>query len=222
LVVIGPSGSGKTALLSMLLGALPVTRGRIEVAGTVLLDTASGINVPLQRRGVAYVPQDYALFPHLTVRENVDFALRCAARELRRSARSAKVDATLREIGLAGYGDRRTQNLSGGERQRVALARALSVSPRALLMDEPLAALDVLSRREVRRFLVDHLQRLRLPTVIVTHDAEDAVTLGDRVAVLENGAIVQTGRWSELEQRPISRFVEEMVAARRRLGEREL
>ena len=213
LVVVGPNGAGKSSLLSLVLGVLPVERGRVAVAEAVLLDTSTGVDVPLERRRLGYVPQDYALFPHLSVRENVAFALASAPTQLDRGARGERVDVILRDLGLEAHRDRRTQTLSGGEKQRVGLARALSVNPRALLLDEPLAALDVHSRREVRGFLADYLKKLGLPTIVVTHDAADARQLGHRIAVLEAGTITQTGTWDELAARPASRFVEEFAAA---------
>ncbi|WP_437815922.1 ABC transporter ATP-binding protein [Sorangium sp. So ce1078] len=215
LALVGPNGAGKTSLLSLLLGVLPVERGRVEVGGAVLLDTDAGVDVPVERRGIGYVPQDYALFPHLSVRENIEFAVRSDASRRSGAARAARVDAMLRDLGIAEHADRRTQTLSGGEQQRVALARALSVSPRALLLDEPLAALDVHSRREVRAFLAGTLRALALPTIVVTHDAEDARLLGQRIAVLEAGRVTQAGTWEDLAARPASRFVEELVASAR-------
>ncbi|XXY46582.1 ABC transporter ATP-binding protein [Sorangium sp. So ce269] len=215
LALVGPNGAGKTSLLSVLLGVLPVERGRVEVGTAVLLDTASGRDVPVEERRIGYVPQDYALFPHLSVRENVAFAVRSAPPRRGGAAEAERVDAMLNELGIAAHAGRRTQALSGGEKQRVALARALSVSPRALLLDEPLAALDVHSRREVRAFLAGYLRALALPTIVVTHDASDARLLGHRIAVLEAGRVTQTGTWDELAARPASRFVEELVASAR-------
>ncbi|KYG06906.1 molybdenum ABC transporter ATP-binding protein [Sorangium cellulosum] len=219
LALVGPNGAGKTSLLSLLLGVLPVDRGRVEIGGAVLLDTAAGIDVPVERRGIGYVPQDYALFPHLSVRENVAFAVRSDPSRRRRASVGARVDAALDDLGIAEHAGRRTEALSGGEKQRVALARALSVGPRALLLDEPLAALDVHSRREVRAFLAGYLEALALPTIVVTHDAADARLLGRRIAVLEAGRVTQAGTWEELAARPASRFVEELVASARGGGE---
>ncbi|MCC6527825.1 MAG: ABC transporter ATP-binding protein, partial [Polyangiaceae bacterium] len=212
LVLCGPNGAGKTSLLSLVLGVLRPDEGRVAVGDTVLFDDAARVDVPLEHRRLGYVPQDYGLFPHLTVRQNVAFALGSAPSELDRAARVRRVDVALGELGLEAYADRRPRTLSGGERQRVALARALSVRPRALLLDEPLAALDVHARREVRDFLAGYLERLALPTIVVTHDAVDARELGHRIAVLEAGTITQTGTWEELAQHPASRFVEELVA----------
>lgn len=212
LVIVGPNGAGKTSILELLLGALPSPRGRIEVGGVVLLDTALGVDVPLEQRQLGYVPQHYALFPHLSVRENVAFALSCTAR-VEPSARARRALAILHELGLTALSDRRPATLSGGEKQRLALARALAIAPRALLLDEPLSALDAHARREVRAFLGAYLDKLRLPTLVVTHDAADARALGQRIAVLEAGRLTQLGTWQELAARPASPFVEEFVAS---------
>ena len=213
LVLVGPNGAGKSSLLSLLLGVLPVERGQIEVAGVVLLDTARCLDLPVERRRIGYVPQDYALFPHLSVRENVRFALLSATPSLAASECDQRVNGLLSGLGLTVHAERGPQTLSGGEKQRVALARALSVAPRALLLDEPLAALDVQSRREVRSFLGSYLAQLGLPSIVITHEPGDARRLGHRIAVLEAGRITQTGRWEELVAQPASRFVEEFVAA---------
>ncbi len=213
LAIVGPNGAGKSSLLSLLLGALPLERGRVAVGATVLHDTEGGIDVPLEQRRLGYVPQHYALFPHLTVRQNVEFALQSADSRLDKAARAELVRDLLAELGLSAHGERRTRTLSGGEQQRVALARALSIEPRALLLDEPLAALDASSRHQVRSYLAECLARLSLPTIVVTHDAADARQLAHRVAVLEAGRIVQLGSWAELCERPASRFVEQLVGA---------
>jgi molybdate transport system ATP-binding protein len=213
LVLIGPNGAGKSSLLRALLGIVPVARGVVRVGDTVLLDTGAGVHVPVEHRALGYVPQDYALFPHLHVRANVAFALGSSALRLSRAAQAERVDAVLRDLGLSELAQRRVQTLSGGERQRVALARALSIRPRALLLDEPLSALDVHARREVRLFLATTLQELALPTVVVTHDPADARALGGRVVVLEEGRVAQVGSWDELTAAPASRFVAEFVSA---------
>jgi molybdate transport system ATP-binding protein len=213
LVVVGPNGAGKTSLLLALLGALAVERGHIAVGEDVLLDTESRIDVPIEARRLGYVPQDYALFPHLTVRENVEFALASMPSRPDRAARAVRADAILHDLDLVALASRRPQTLSGGEKQRVALARALSVEPRALLLDEPLAAFDVHARREVCDFLAVNLAKLGLPSLVVTHDVLDAIALGHRIAVLEGGRITQVGSFAELAARPASRFVEEFVAS---------
>jgi molybdate transport system ATP-binding protein len=213
LVVIGPNGAGKTSLLLLILGVLPVERGRVEVADTPLVDTAAGIDLPLEHRRLGYVPQDYALFPHLTVRQNVEFALASAREEPDRGRRLQRVAAVLGDLGITVLADRRTRSLSGGEKQRVALARALCVRPHALLLDEPLAALDVHARRGVRAFLSSYLRELGLPTLVVTHDAADAQRLGSQIVVLEAGRVTQRGAWADLVRAPASKFVEEFVAS---------
>ena len=213
LAVVGPNGAGKTSVLLMLLGVLAPERGRVAVGDEVLLDTESGRDVPLESRRLGYVPQDYALFPHLTVRGNVEFALASSHATTPRVERRRRAGAWLTDLGLDALAERRTGTLSGGEKQRVALARALSVEPRALLLDEPLAALDVHARREVRAFLAEYLAKLALPTLVVTHDARDALALGDRIAVLEAGRVTQSGSFAELAARPASRFIAEFVGS---------
>jgi molybdate transport system ATP-binding protein len=213
LVVVGPNGAGKTSLLAALLGTLPLLRGRVEVGGDVLADTEAGVDVPLERRRLGYVPQDFALFPHLTVRGNVAFAVDSAATSAPRADREGRVEAILRELGLGPLAGRRPATLSGGEKQRAALARALSVRPRALLLDEPLAALDARARREMRGFLASTLRTLGVPALVVTHDPADARALGGNVAVLEAGRVVQQGTWDALAATPASAYVAELVAS---------
>lgn len=215
LVLVGPNGAGKTSVLLMLLGVLAPRRGRIELGDSVLLDTASGVDVAVEQRQLGYVPQNYALFPHLTVRQNIEFALGSSVAGRDRKVRAECVEQLLQELGLASLAERRSDTLSGGEKQRVAIARALSVRPRALLLDEPLVALDVHARREVRTFLAQYLAKLALPTLIVTHDPADARVLAERIAVIEAGKLVQLGNWSELEASAQSAFVEEFVTAGR-------
>lgn len=209
LALVGPNGAGKTSLLLMILGVLRPDAGRIVVAGVPLFDSRTGLERAVEERKLGYVPQDYALFPHLNVLENVQFGVKGGSSE-----RRARALSLLREFGLSDLAERRTATLSGGEKQRVALARALASEPRAVLLDEPLAALDAPSRRDVRTFLASHLRRLAIPALIVTHDPADAIVLGERIAVLEAGRIVQTGTWQELRARPASSFVQQFVAER--------
>jgi molybdate transport system ATP-binding protein len=216
LVVVGPNGAGKSSLLDLLLGArapAAIERGRVTLGARILLDTESRIDVPLEARRIGYLPQDYGLFPHLDVKANVAFAVNSAETPADRRARADRAREVLRELALEPLAGRRVGELSGGEKQRVALARALAVAPQALLLDEPLAALDVHARREVRQFLADYLRQLALPAVVVTHDAADARALGERIVVLESGKITQAGTWSELALGPASRFVEELVTS---------
>jgi molybdate transport system ATP-binding protein len=207
LVVAGPNGAGKTSLLRMILGALPARRGRITLSEVTLFDAAAGVDVPVERRGIGFVPQRYALFPHLDVLENVAFGVQAAAR----AARLAAAREALAALDAEGLAARRPPELSGGEAQRVALARALAARPRALVLDEPLAALDVTLRREVRRFLAERLRAWRLPTVVVTHDPADAAALDGEVLILERGRVTQTGRLADLARAPATEFVRQFV-----------
>jgi molybdate transport system ATP-binding protein len=211
LVLVGPNGAGKTTALMMILGALAPGRGRVSLDGAALFDRARGIDVPVERRRIGFVPQRYALFPHLDVVGNVAYGVRAASRDEReRRAREA-----LAELDASVLAARRPTQLSGGEMQRVALARALAGRPRALLLDEPLAALDVSVRRDTPRFLAERLRALAIPTVIVTHDLADAGALDGDVVVLEAGVIAQRGRLPELVARPETEFVRQFVAGAR-------
>ena len=202
IVVAGPNAAGKSSLLRLLLGVLRPDRGRIALDGRILFDDATGVEVPVEERQLGYVPQEYALFPHLDVLANVTFGLRA----LPRNERVRRASAWLERLAVTHLSRRFPGELSGGERQRVALARALAREPRALLLDEPFASLDPLARREVRRALRDWLREWRLPALIVSHDPADAI-LGDRVAVLEAGRVVQQGTVDELRRSPASAFV---------------
>ncbi len=213
LILVGPNGAGKTTLLLMILGVRQPQCGRVVVGDSTLLDSAAYLNVAVEERRLGYVPQDFALFPHMTVLENVEFALDCNAAGSRSRSHRTQARAMLDDLGLTELAERRTVDISGGEKQKVALARALAARPRALLLDEPLAALDISARRDVRSFLVSYLKKLDIPAIVVTHDPADAQALGDRVAVLEAGRIVQVGTWEELRQHPASVFVERFVAS---------
>lgn len=198
LAIVGPNGAGKSTLLSMLVGARPCEGGRVVASGVVLYDSAARIDVPIELRALAWVPQHSALFPHATVAENVRFSVACARTPEERQARARHADTLLGELALTALVDRSVGSLSGGERQRVALARALAANPRALFLDEPLAALDVDARHDVRRFLGQWLSTLTIPSVVVTHDPEDARVLGGTVGVLEGGRFSQLGAWASL------------------------
>ena len=208
IVVAGPNGAGKSSLLRLLLGVLRPHRGRIALDGRVLFDATAALDVPVEQRQLGYVPQDYALFPHLDVLENVTFGLR----PLSRGERLRRATSWLERLGVAHLSRRLPGQLSGGERQRVALARALAREPRALLLDEPFASLDPLARRQVRHALRGWLRDWRLPALIVSHDPADAI-LGDRIAVLESGRIVQQGTADELRRSPASEFVAGLLDA---------
>jgi molybdate transport system ATP-binding protein len=184
--VVGPSGAGKSTLLRAVAGLVPA-------AGSVVVAGREWTRLPPERRSVGFVFQDYALFPHLTVRGNVAFA--------------GPLDGILERLGITHLADARPADLSGGERQRVALARALARRPEVLLLDEPLSALDPHTRDAVRGELRSTLRELGLPTLVVTHDFVDAAALADRVGVLVDGALAQVGPPEELIASPASPFV---------------
>ena len=194
LAVLGPSGCGKSTLLRVVAGLEPVS------AGSVLLDGADVTGVPAHRRGFALMFQDGQLFPHLSVAGNVGYALRL--RRTPRRDREARVAELLGLVGLEAYADRRPSTLSGGERQRVALARALAVRPRLLLLDEPLSALDRGLRERLAGELRDVLRAEGTTAVLVTHDHEEAFTVADRMAVMRDGRLVQSGTLQEVWRRP--------------------
>jgi molybdate transport system ATP-binding protein len=206
-VLLGPNGAGKTSLLRALAGLLPLDAGRVELDGEVL--DSRDRRVPTERRSIGFVFQDYLLFPHLTVLENVAFGLR--ARGASRSEARRQGAEWLERLGLARHAQLRPRALSGGQAQRVALARALVMRPRLLLLDEPLAALDAGTRVEMRRELVHVLDGFQGTRLLVTHDPLEAMTLGDRLVVLDQGRVVQTGSPAELRERPRSDYVAALV-----------
>ncbi len=208
LAVLGPNGAGKTTLLRLLCGLLPLESGRVVLDGRVLEEPATRVVVPSEDRSIGVVFQDLLLFSTLDVAENVAFGLRAAGRSKRGARHEAM--AWLDRVGLADRADAAVGDLSGGEAQRVALARALAPSPRALLLDEPLAALDAELRGTVRRKLRDHLAAHAGPRVLVTHDPLDAAVLADRVVVLEDGRVTASGALDDLVARPRSAWAAEL------------
>ena len=207
--LLGPNGAGKTSLLRTIAGLHAVDRGRIVLDGDVLDDSATGEFTAPERRRLGVVLQDLALFEQMDLTENVAFGLR-ATGERRREARRQASD-WLAVVGLADRAMDRPDALSGGQRQRVALARALASNPRALLLDEPLAALDVSTRLDVRVDLRQHLEATGLPTLVVTHDPIDAHVLADRVVVLEDGSVSQQGRLTDLAAHPATSYVADLA-----------
>ena len=207
--VVGPNGAGKTTMLRALAGLQPLTAGRITLDGRVLDDTTTGTATPAEDRNAGVVFQDYLLFPHLSVLDNVAFGLR--SRGLRRAEANRRAEDWLDRVGLGGAALRRPSHLSGGQAQRVALARALAVEPALLLLDEPLAALDASVRGETRRELARHLRDHAGVRVVVTHDPLDAAALADRLLVLEGGRVVQQGSLAELTEGPRSAYVADLV-----------
>jgi molybdate transport system ATP-binding protein len=209
LAVLGPNGSGKSTLLRALAGLTPIDGGHITVDGTVLDEPETDTFVPPERRPVGVMFQDDLLFPHMSALENVAFGLR--ARGVGRSEARRSASAWLDRVGLGDLAAMRPQQLSGGQAQRVALARALAVDPAMLLLDEPLAALDVSTRQDVRRSLRQYLSTFDGVRLLVTHDPVDAYALADRIAILEHGRIAQTGTIADVTAHPRSRYVAELV-----------
>jgi molybdate transport system ATP-binding protein len=209
LAVLGPNGAGKTTLLRILAGLLAVTEGTVSVAGQVWDDAASGRFVPAPDRAVGLVFQDYRLFPHLSVLDNVAFAAR--ARGARRGPARRQAGAVVDRLGLTDLAGRRPGELSGGQAQRVALARALAAQPRMLLLDEPLAALDARTRLELRTELRRRLTEFAGPSIVVTHDPLEALVLADRILVLEAGRASQEGLPAEVARRPATEYVARLM-----------
>ena len=209
LALLGPNGSGKSTILRALSGLLPLTGGRVVLDGGVLEDPARRVRIAAEKRPIAPMFQDYLLFPHLSALENVAFGLRCRGTD--KKAAREKAAGALARLGLAEVAEARPGAMSGGQQQRVAMARALVTDPRLLLLYEPLAALDVSVKTSVRRLLRDVLSRSNAANVLVTHDLLDAVALGDRMIVLEDGAIVQAGTPAEVTAKPRSPYVADLT-----------
>jgi len=205
-IILGPTGSGKTVLLETIAGLHPPHSGRI------LLDGEDVTALPPEKRGVGFVYQSYALFPHLTVAENIAFGLKMQG--MNGKAARARVQAISEMLKITDLLERRPKKLSGGEQQRAALARALIVKPRLLLLDEPLSALDPETRERVQRELARLHNEVQTTTIHVTHDFEEAIALGQHVAVMHQGRIVQTGAPEDIFRRPASEFVARFVGVR--------
>jgi len=219
LAIIGPNGAGKTSALRAIAGMLRPQTGRLTVSGRLLFDSSRGIDMPVHQRNIAYVPQGYGLFEHLSVLDNVAFGLTTRARGggfvnrlcNRRQvvARRQAAAELLTQLGGGALVGKGVRELSGGGQQRVALARALITSPDLLLLDEPLAAIDVSARRKLRERLAAHLVQRSVPAIVVTHDARDVLALGARVCVMDGGSITQQGSVAEVSDSPTSEFAAE-------------
>ena len=208
LALLGPSGSGKTTVLRLVLGFAVPEAGTVSLGGEIVSEEGRLV-VPPEERGLAVVFQDLALWPHLTVRGNLDFGL--AARRVGPRERESRISAVLQRLGIADKADRYPGGLSGGERQRVAIARALVLEPRAILLDEPLSNLDVTLKRELLALFRELFRENGSTGLYVTHDLREAASLGDRIAVMESGRIVQVGILDELSAAPASPFVRSLI-----------
>jgi len=201
LTILGPSGSGKTTILKILAGFEEATQGVVLLNGQDISD------MPINRRPFNTVFQDYALFPHMSVRKNVGYGL--MVRGVGRAQREKRVDEVIETVGLTGFDKRLPAELSGGQRQRVALARAIICQPRIILLDEPLAALDVALRGQMCKFLKGMQRRLDIAFVFITHDQQEAIAMSDRIVVMRDGEIEQIGTPESLYAEPQTRFVAE-------------
>ncbi len=203
LVLLGPSGCGKTTTLRLLAGFETLDKGLINIDGNTVADGSR--HLPPEKRRVGMVFQDYAIFPHLNVAQNIGFGLS------RSADKSLRVEKMLSFVGLEGLGERMPHELSGGQQQRVALARALAPEPSVMLLDEPFSNLDAALRAEVRHEVKALLRRSATTAVFVTHDQEEALFFGDEIAVMKNGSLEQIGTAEEIFHRPKTRFVAEFV-----------
>ncbi len=201
--LLGPSGCGKSTTLRMIAGFIRPTSGQIVIGSD---DVTS---LPPEKRDIGFVFQNYAIFPHMNVAENIAFGLKL--RKKSREEIDRAVTAALRQVGLAGYGDRYQRQLSGGEQQRVALARVLVTEPRILLLDEPLSALDKSLREEMKYWIKDLQKKLGITTVYVTHDQDEALTMSDRIGVMQKAKVEQVGTPEEIYERPKTLFVTSFI-----------
>ncbi len=209
--LLGPNGAGKSTAVSALAGLLPLDRGHIVLNGRTLDDPQQGQFVPAERRRTGVVFQDYVLFPHLSVVDNVAFGLR--SRGETRSVARDSARSWVTRLGLDELGSRKPGDLSGGEAQRVALARALIANPDLLLLDEPLAALDVTTRARLRHTLADHLESFAGPRLVITHDPTEAFLLADTIHVLEDGEITQIGSPDDIRLRPRTSYIADLAGS---------
>jgi len=209
--LLGPSGSGKTTILRMVAGL------EFPDGGSIYFGEQDATDIPVRERGVGFVFQHYALFPHMTVAENIAFGMKVSKVKRSRAEIDGRVEQLLALVKLEGLGGRFPSQISGGQRQRVALARALAVDPKVLLLDEPFGALDANVRRDLRRWLREIHEELGITTLFVTHDQEEALDLADRVVILNEGKIVQAGTPEEVCRAPNSAFVTRFLGDANRL-----
>lgn len=209
--LLGPNGAGKSTTVTVLAGLLPLDDGHIRLGERILDDPTMGEFLPPEHRRIGVVFQDYLLFPHLSVADNVAFGLRSSGRG-RSEARKQAV-AWLAQLDVAGLADDRPSQLSGGQAQRVALARALVTEPDMLLLDEPLAALDVTTRARLRHLLEDHLAAFPGPRLLITHEPAEAFLLADEIHIIEDGVVTQTGTPDDIRLRPRTQYVADLAGS---------
>ncbi len=205
LVMIGENGAGKSTALNVISGLLTPDRGTITLDDRVLFSDRNRVNIAPERRNIGHLFQSYALFPHLSVFENVAFGLRC--RKVPEEAIASRVLSLLEELDMVALSREKASSLSGGQRQRVALARALVLEPDLLLLDEPLAALDVKSRESIRKELKESIAAAGIPAIIVTHHFQDAMVFGNQVCLMENGRITMRGLPADLMRQRENSFI---------------
>jgi iron(III) transport system ATP-binding protein len=211
LVLLGPSGCGKTTTMRSIVGLEEPDEGRIAIDGRVVFDSAKRLHIPANERGIGMVFQSYAIWPHMTVRENVQFPLKI--QKVARRESDERVDQTLELLGLTELGPRPASLLSGGQMQRVALARSLAMRPRVLVLDEPLSNLDARLRERLRIELKELHESLKTTSIYVTHDQGEALALADRIGVMQDGKIVQLTDPVSLYRRPATQFVADFLGA---------
>jgi len=209
-VIFGPSGAGKSLTLQALAGLIKPDVGRIRVGNQTFFDSATGLNQPPRQRRIGYLLQEYALFPHLTVAENIAFGLK----GLTRWARRSKVDEMVKLMRLQGLEDIYPAKISGGQKQRVALARALIIEPKVLLLDEPFSALDSAVREKLRLDLTQIKQQYDIPIIMVTHNLEEAYQLAEQMVIIDEGRVLQSGQGSDIFHHPKNRTVARFVGAK--------
>jgi ABC-type Fe3+/spermidine/putrescine transport system ATPase subunit len=208
LCVLGPSGCGKTTLLRMIAGLETPDQGAIAIRGSMVFGNGE-TSIPPQRRGIGFVFQDLALWPHLTVTGNLDFVL--ASRDVPKTERGVKIHQTLNLVRLSNFEKAHPETLSGGEQQRLAIARALVGNPSLLLLDEPLSSLDYRLKLELQQELLLWLRDLKMTALLITHDQTEAIAMADRLAIMHQGHIVQVGTPKEVRENPADDFVQHFL-----------